>query len=283
MSEVIAALGEGLEIWKVSVDDLREQDVNARVMSKRMFEHLAQTIGKDKRLESLPLVAKTARGVEIVSGHHRVRAARQAGVTDIHAIVDVTGLTDDEIKAKQLAHNAIAGVDDEQVLAKLYESIKDVNARIESFIDPEQIESISRMTVPPPKMDVGVDYRHALITFLPYEKARFEKNVEALIEALPGKDATIYLNELKMLDRWREVTKLTGREYDIRATGTVLAQMARIVEEHLGVPSDIPDEPVPIRAALGTALLDPETAKLLKQAIRKAGGIREMAEQIING
>lgn len=53
--ERILELGNGLELWKVHPSTLREQDVNARSMPKAMFERLAQTIARDKRLESLPL------------------------------------------------------------------------------------------------------------------------------------------------------------------------------------------------------------------------------------
>ncbi len=67
--ERILDLGYGLELWKVHPSFLREQDVNARAMPKAMFERLAQTIARDKRLESLPLCAKTERGLEIISGH----------------------------------------------------------------------------------------------------------------------------------------------------------------------------------------------------------------------
>lgn len=109
--EVVLELGQGLEIWKIHVDRLREQDVNARAMTRPMFDRLTQTIGRDQRLESLPLCAVVDDHVEIVSGHHRVRGARAADVQVIHAIVDVSGLTPDQVKAKQLAHNAIAGED----------------------------------------------------------------------------------------------------------------------------------------------------------------------------
>src|ERR1700722_11480069 len=68
----ILDLGNGLELWKVHPSALREQDVNARAMPKAMFDRLAQTIARDKRLESLPLCAKTERGLEIIAGHHRV-------------------------------------------------------------------------------------------------------------------------------------------------------------------------------------------------------------------
>ena len=55
----VLELGNGLELWKVHPSTLREQDVNARSMSKPMFERLSLTIARDKRLESLPLGAKT--------------------------------------------------------------------------------------------------------------------------------------------------------------------------------------------------------------------------------
>ena len=64
----ILDLGNGLELWKVPPSALREQDVNARSMPKAMFERLSQTIARDKRLESLPLCAKTETGLETSPG-----------------------------------------------------------------------------------------------------------------------------------------------------------------------------------------------------------------------
>src|SRR3989442_8911991 len=110
----ILELGSGLELWKVHPSPLREQDVNARSMPKAMFERLSQTIGRDKRLESLPLCARREKGLEIISGHHRTRAATAAGLSELFTLVDVTGLTRSQIAAKQLAQNAIAGQDSEQ-------------------------------------------------------------------------------------------------------------------------------------------------------------------------
>jgi hypothetical protein len=117
MSERVADLGGGLELWRFNVDETIEQDLNARAQPKEMFERLTATIGKDGRLEALPFLAQTQRGLEIVSGHHRVRAARAADVTDIYGVVDVTNLTRDQIAAKQLAHNAISGYDDTQIIS----------------------------------------------------------------------------------------------------------------------------------------------------------------------
>src|SRR5438094_10157750 len=123
------------ELWKCNPSTLREQYVNARSMPKAMFERLAQDIARDKRLESLPLCAKTERGLEIISGHHRVRAATAASLSEMFVLVDVTGLSRSQIAAKQLAHNAIEGEDNEQLLAESYRQIEDAEAKLEAFVE----------------------------------------------------------------------------------------------------------------------------------------------------
>ena len=104
--EKIAELENGLSLWKVGIDMLREMDKNARVMESEKFELLKEIIEEDKRLESLPLVTlkKDGRGeFLIISGHHRTRAARMAGLQQIHVLVDENELTLDQIKSKQLS------------------------------------------------------------------------------------------------------------------------------------------------------------------------------------
>ena len=78
MTEHIIDMGQGLALYKVGVDEVSEQDVNARAMSPQMFERLAATIERDGRLESLPLMALNAEGkIEIISGHHRLTTPSQ--------------------------------------------------------------------------------------------------------------------------------------------------------------------------------------------------------------
>ena len=131
--------GTTLEIWKVHPDVLREQDRNARVMDTKTFQRLTENIKNNKQLESLPYCHKTtspggSEEFSIISGHHRVRAARKAGFTEIFVLVDCKDLTSAQVKAKQVAHNALSGTDDEQVLAEIFASIDDLNAKIESGI-----------------------------------------------------------------------------------------------------------------------------------------------------
>src|SRR3990167_3081838 len=109
--EVLAVLGNGMEVWRVGVDDLQEQDKNARTMSPQAFQRLVANIKNGDRLESLPFCVLRPNGdIEIVSGHHRTRAARAAGLNEVPVLIDTTTtLTRSQIVAKQLAHNSISG------------------------------------------------------------------------------------------------------------------------------------------------------------------------------
>jgi flagellar hook-basal body complex protein FliE len=176
--ERILDLGNGLELWKVHPSSLREQDVNARSMSKPMFERLSLTIARDKRLESLPLCAKTERGLEIVSGHHRTRAATAAGISEVFVLVDVTGLTRSQIAAKQLAHNAIEGQDNDQLLAEIYCQIEDAESKLEAFIDQKLDVELPKVKIE--GLDVEIDFKTVLLIFLPRVKKRLDKALEYL-------------------------------------------------------------------------------------------------------
>ena len=132
--EKIVDLYEGMSIWKVNIERCRERDKNARIMDKETFDRLTQTIAEDERLESLPfgyVKANPSGNKEffIVSGHHRIRAARSANITEIFVLVAEEDMTEDQIKSKQLAHNALAGADDPQVLREIYESISDLDEK----------------------------------------------------------------------------------------------------------------------------------------------------------
>ena len=138
--EVIYDMGSGLVIAKVNIDFVKEQDINARIMKNEMQDQLTQNIKKRGQLESLPFLVLSNGRLEIVSGHHRIKSARAAGIKELIAIIDVSGLTRSQIAAKQLAHNAIAGFDDESTLREICKMITDVDDMLESYIGKEIME-----------------------------------------------------------------------------------------------------------------------------------------------
>jgi len=214
-----------------------------------MMERLTTTIGRDKRLESLPFCAKTEDGIEVVSGHHRFRAARAAKMKELFILLDVTGLNRDQIRAKQLAHNAIEGTDDESILRQIYSAIDDAEAKLEAFIDIS-MEDIEVPSVPIDNVVFDMPLRTVTISFMPTEKERFEEMEQKLIA--DGEE--LWLAERKLFEPFIELLKKTGREYDIRSNGTTLDRMARIVLAQLGSEQPSEDEEIiAIRDLLGRA------------------------------
>jgi hypothetical protein len=231
-------LGAGLEIWKVDVDGLIEQDVNARSMPASMFERLAETIGRDQRLESLPLVAQTDRGLEIVSGHHRTRAARAQALTEIHVIVDTTGLDADAIKAKQLAHNAIYG------------AIADVDRRLEAYMPESVVGETPAVQIP--SIDLTLDYRTVTILFLPHQHETFERALEQASSTLTSDLERLHVSQREVFDEFRTALDKVRRNYDVRSSGAALAQER---------------EAVPVFDLLGTSTIPSEAAAVIDRAI----------------
>ena len=272
MAESVLDLGQGLELWRVSPDEAHEQNINARAMPKQMLERLTATIGRDSRLESLPFCARTDNGIEIVSGHHRFRAARAAGMKDLYVLLDVTGLNRDQIRAKQLAHNAIEGRDDESVLRQIYQAIEDAEAKLEAYVDLS-MDDVEVPTVEIDNVRLDLDLKSVTINFMPTERERFQ---EALDRMTLESDEQ-WLAERKLFEPFIDLVQQLGHEYDIRAYGTILDKMAEIVRQHLGEPPPEDEEVVAVRDLLGRAWIrkgkGANQLKKLVEELRKENAI----------
>ena len=269
-SYTVFDLGQGLELWHFNVDDTIEQDVNARTMKKEAMDRLIQTIKRDKRIESLPLCALTDRGLEIVSGHHRIRAMRAAGVTEGYCLVDVTGLPRSSIAAKQLALNSIQGYDDPQLLARIFESIGDVDARLEAFIDAKMIEvHIPRIKVD--DVDLGMRFETVIIMFIPWERQYVKDALTAIEHELIGTQAhEAWLADLEFFDNFKKLGRQITKEYDIHSMSTALYKMAELARQQMGVEPEWDEEDrVPLRDLAGSFYVPRDAATVIEGAIAK--------------
>ena len=178
--EKIYDMGTGLIIAKVQLDKVREQDINARIMRKEMQDQLTANIKNRGQLESLPLLVEKDGVLEIISGHHRIKSARAAGMKEIIAIIDVSGLSRSKIASKQLAHNAISGFDDPSILREICKMLDDVDDMLESFIGKdimeEPLEQYDKLLSPA----VHFDFKNITFSFLPHQV----KDMDALVKNL---------------------------------------------------------------------------------------------------
>ena len=182
--ERLLSLDNGLVIYKTHLDFLREADKNARVMSPAMFERLAANIKGDGRLETMPLVKlhkNPAGNTEflLISGHHRTRAARAAGVMEVYVLCIEDELSRSKMLAKQLSHNSLSGQDDPQMLRQIYFEIEDLNARLESGL--ADMEESLKTAVKIDEIEFKMDYEIINLFFLPHQKKVFEDAIDSII------------------------------------------------------------------------------------------------------
>lgn len=271
MSEKLCALDTSLEIWRIPISDLREQDVNARQQDAAMFERLTTTVKRDGRLESLPFVAQTDKGFEIVSGHHRVRAAIAAMLPNVVCLVDSSGLNSDQIKAKQLAHNSIQGKDNAQLVSQIFKEIQDADAKLEAFID-------QKVDVPLPKVKVEditikLDYRFVSVVFLPSESKRWDE----IVKQVGAMQPELWAAEMQHFAPFQALVKRISADYDMHAMGTILSKMGELASLQLG--NEHPEwERVAIRDIFKSAYIPKEAASVVKQAVarlQETGAITE--------
>jgi hypothetical protein len=279
--ERLLDLGAGLAIWRVHVDDLNEQPLNAQSMTKGMFARLQATVQRDGRLESLPFCCLTSTDpvrIEIISGHHRTRAARAAELFYVACLVDETILSRDQIAAKQLSANAIAGDSEAQLVARIFESIGDVDARLEAFIEPTQaLPAPVRL----PRLDIDLGYRAITLVMLPHQADAFDNAVKQVMDddAIPDDARTLNLVDLELFDLWQSAMRRFGKEYDARAITVQVARLIEAAAAHLGIEEVTaaaldPGEWVPLASLFGSALIPPEAAELIKEAVTQAVGVK---------
>lgn len=286
-SHCVYPLGEGLELWKCHIDDLREQTKNARTMTPKMFKRLAETIGKAKRLEQLPFAALRRDGerdrLELISGHHRVRASRTANVLHIFVLVDVTGLSRGDVVAKQLSHNAIMGQDDPDILAQLFEELENIDQMMESAVDPEALTIAN--TMPPVSIDavtVDAEIKTMTIIFLPSQVNDLDR-VCQYVKALIGDEAAVAQRD--QYDQFVHTIQRLGAKEDIRAIGSILAKMIEITERYLEAvaTNETPEAatvPEPVREKVKEVLSNRRPATRALEALKRAQKAAESAETV---
>ena len=222
---------EGLKLVYVAVDDVHEQDINAQAMSKAAFDQLVSNIQATGAPESLPLLAKTDKGYEIISGHHRFRASRQAKIKHIMALA-FDSLSRAHLHAKQLAHNSITGKSDPQIVKMIWDRIDDVSARFEAFIDPKIFDNLPQpVSFKPIDVDMGKLSKTVLFVFLPTQAMDFDA---ALEQIMPKCDVDkVYIAHRDTFDGWIAAFQRIRADMEIVNSPTAMLMMAELAMERL--------------------------------------------------
>ena len=267
--ETIADMGSGLIIAKVAAEHMREQDINARIMKNEMQKQLTDNIKKRGQLESLPFCALTQNDtrIEIISGHHRIRSGKDAGLKDFFVILDISGLNRSKITAKQIAHNAISGFDDQSTLKELAKMLDDVDDMIESYAGKEILaepnENIDKYLSP----TMQFDWKNISIMFLPHQIADLNKLVEMTKRLSPDYVGVASLDEYKPFIE--TLSKYQGFA-DVKNVGAAIHAMTKLSLQLMGDVGYTQDKKwVQLSSIFGAGAIPEETAEIISEAVKK--------------
>ena len=266
--QVIHDMGSGLLIVKIPLDVVVEQDVNARIMKNEMQDQLTANIAKRGQLESLPYLTEDGNKVRIISGHHRIKSARQAGIKEIYAILDVSGLTRSQEAAKQLAHNAISGFDDQSMLKEIVKMISDVDDMLESYVGKdilaEPMAEFDKLISPA----VQFDFRTLVFAFLPHQLQNLELLVKELEKAGPE---IVGVAEYEQGKRFVETLSKYQQFQDVRNLGAAISSMIEAANEKMDIAGyDPAGEWTYLTKVFGSNSIPTEAAQVIQQALKKA-------------
>jgi len=262
---ILADLGYGVVVAKVDVSLIREQDKNAHLMKPEMFRQLSENIKKRGGLESLPFCALTDK-VEMISGHHRLRAAKEAGLKEIIVLLDTTGLTRSQIAAKQLAHNAINGFDDPSMLKEIAKMITDVDDMIESFIGKdilgEPLAELDKLLSP----TLDFDWKQIQFVFIPHQL----KNLELFVEKTGGSFDFVGAAHVEQYEKLMDSLQKYQNFKNVKNLGTAInAMMEAANREMEAAEYDGTEEWVTLSTLFGAAAIPQELHLKMKDVFEK--------------
>lgn len=267
--EQIADMGSGLIIAKVPAECIREQDINARIMKNEMQRQLTDNIKKRGQLESLPFCALTEEGrrIEIISGHHRIRSGKDAGMKEFFVILDISGLNRSKIVAKQIAHNAISGFDDQSTLKELAKMLEDVDDMIESYAGKDILAEPEAELEKYLSPTVEFDWKNLTFTFLPHQVADLQKLIDALENTKPDFLGVASIEQHKPL---METLTKYQQFANVKNTGAAIHAMIKTTEqmfENIGYTGD--SEWVQLTSIFGSSAVPSEAAEVIQEAVKK--------------
>ncbi len=217
-----------LPLAVVKPSDILPQKKNAHYFSPEKFKQLVSNIKKYGRLSSIPIVYKDNDKFRLIDGAHRVDGAKEAKLEWILVFVD-SPKTHDEIISKQLSHNALVGQDDPIILAELFNSIEDIEFKIETGLNSE-IAQISYQSL---NFKIG-ESKELVLMFMPDELENIDKGLENIIEFSSAKTASeVHVTSIKYYDRFLELMRKIKKIENIKNNGIAVLRLIELANERI--------------------------------------------------
>lgn len=230
-------IGDGLYVRVVQGSALKEQDINAQQMDPTKFERLVENIRRRGALESLPYCHQPGGEgpISIVSGHHRAKAARMAGLKEIPVLVDTNDMPRSLLRAKQIAHNELTGSPDEEILREMIAQIDSVEDLLTSGLPEDYLPAPERSTTTLELPHADFDWKMVAFMFLPEQLGRMDE----LVEAIGSQTDLVGVAQMEQFEQFSKAMVSYGQRMNIKnmtavvdkLTMIALAELERMAEE----------------------------------------------------
>jgi hypothetical protein len=261
----------------VSLDRLDLLEKNARYMRNETFRRLVENVKEDGQLSQIPFCVQQGERFKVLSGNHRVQAARSAGLTEIPIIYTTEQLTREKELAIQLSHNAIAGEDDPTILKELWDELNTVAGKLYSGLDDKALAQLAAVAMPA-LAEVKLDFRTISMMFLPDEPGQLQAHFDEARKVVTGKE--LYLARFADFDRLLDALAVTNAAHNVKNTATGLLCLLALFARHQRDLADGWFDPeteqakhsgwVPVSTIFGTDTIPADAAAVLKRAVDKA-------------
>lgn len=269
LEAINSKLAGGYQIAVVPVDRLKLLEKNARYMPYEMFQKLVSNVKRDGGLSSVPLCWKRGDEYVVLSGNHRIMAAREAGLEEVLVMYTDRDLTRQEQVAIQLSHNSLEGKDDRNILKSLWEEIDDMSLKFYAGLDDKTLDEMEK-AAQKSFSEVNLTYKALSFLFLPEEM----EEVDAIFEkAGDFKGDDVRLAALAHFERLLAATSVVKAAHNIKNSAVALELVLRVFERHLEDLQEgwVDDEErqawVPVSTILGSDMIPPDAAQVVKRAV----------------
>lgn len=224
-------VGPDLYVVMVKGSALKEQDINAQMMEPGKFDRLTENIKGRGGLESLPYCHQPngTGPISIVSGHHRAKAARAAGLAEFPVLIDTRDMPKSAIRAKQIAHNELAGSPDEEILRRMIAEIDNVDDLLATGLSedyfPEIEQSSTTLSIP----HVEFEWRMVTLTFLPKQMTDFTSAVEAIDRA----SDLVGVADVEQFEAFSKACFAYSKAKNIKSMGAVISTLTDIANREV--------------------------------------------------
>lgn len=199
-------------------------------MRHEQFARLVDNLRRDGALTSVPLVAREEDGgYRVLSGNHRVMAAREAGILEADVMVIEGTLPASRLVAIQLSHNAIAGEDDPTLLARLYEQIEDVDWKQYTGLD-DQILALLTNVAPPVIPQARLDFQVVSLMFLPEEAEQAREVLQEAAKLVPPGER--WAARFSEYDGWMDALDDIASAFNVGNVATAVMLLLSLFERN---------------------------------------------------